>query len=75
MYEGSNLKADNDAELMGALRQGTANSNEALKELASQCPTVTPFWWGIWVMLRVSPKQQPLSDSPLPSVLVSQRLC
>ena len=79
MYEGSSLKADNDAELIGALKQGAAISHEAMSELASNCPTVTPFWWGIWVMLRLSPPLlpnsaqagQPLPSFPLPSVLLS----
>ena len=59
MYEGSTLKAGNDAEVKGALRQGTARLNEAVAEVASQCSTVTPFWWGIWVMLRVTPFHPP----------------
>ena len=59
MYEGSTLKAGNDAEVKGALRQGNAQSTEAMAEVASQHATVTPFWWGIWVMLRVSPFHLP----------------
>ena len=57
MYEGSILKTGNDAELLGALDQGSARSDQATAEVASpgQRATGTPCWWGIWVMLRVSP--------------------
>ena len=53
MYEGSELKRANDAELDSALQQHSALRAETLQQLATVQATVTPFWWGLWIMLRV----------------------
>ena len=54
MYEGSSLKAENEKALEGAATLSSTIPPETLAELAVQHATVTPFWWGLWVMLRVS---------------------
>ena len=53
MYEGSALKGANDAELDSALQQRSTLRADTARELAITRETVTPFWWGLWVMLRV----------------------
>ena len=53
MYEGSELKRANDAELDCALQQHSALRAETLAQLATVQATVTPFWWGLWILLRV----------------------
>ena len=53
MYEGSDYSRANNAELDGALQQRSSIRAGALRELAITRATVTPFWWGLWVMLRV----------------------
>lgn len=54
-YETSALKAANDAELDGLLKQSSSLSPASLKELSVKRATVTPFWWALWIMFRVSP--------------------
>ena len=53
MYEGSSLRAGNDAELEATMAQRSTIRRATLAELAIQHATVTPFWWGLWIMLRV----------------------
>ena len=53
MYQNSGLRADNDAELDAAMTQRSTIRRATLAELAVQHATVTPFWWGLWIMLRV----------------------
>jgi len=55
-YETSALKAANDAELDGLLKQSSSLSPASLKELSVKRATVTPFWWALWIMFRVSPE-------------------
>ena len=54
MYEGSDLKRTNEVELDSALQQRSIIKASTMQELAITRATVTPFWWGLWVMLRVS---------------------
>ena len=53
MYEGSSLKAQNDKALEGWMTLSSTIPPKTLAELAVKHATVTPFWWGLWVMLRV----------------------
>lgn len=50
----SDLKARNDAELDGLLQQTSRINPSTLKELSIKRATVTPFWWGLWIMFKVS---------------------
>ena len=63
MYEGSSLRAENDAELESVMTQRSTIRRATLAELAIQHATVTPFWWGLWIMLRVG-----LSSHTTPAV-------
>ena len=53
MYENSSLRSLNLAELDAAMTQRSTIRRATLAELAVQHATVTPFWWGLWIMLRV----------------------
>lgn len=52
MYEASALKAANDEELDGMLKQNSSVNPATLKELSVKRATVTPFWWALWIMFR-----------------------
>ncbi len=54
LYESSELKAANDAELDGLLQQHSTVSPQRLKELSIKRATVTPSWWALWILFRVS---------------------
>jgi hypothetical protein len=62
MYEGSELKSTNDAELDSALQQRSTMRAETTQELSITRETVTPWWFGLFVMLRVRPCRH---ESPL----------
>jgi hypothetical protein len=53
MYEGSELKKANDAELDSALQQHSTLRAETLQQLSIKQATVTPFYWALYTMLRV----------------------
>jgi hypothetical protein len=54
MYNSSALKVRKDAELEGMLQQTSRINARTLKELSIKRETVTPFWWGLWIMFKVS---------------------
>lgn len=51
-YEASALKAANDEELDGMLKQHSSVNPATMKELSVKRATVTPFWWALWIMFR-----------------------
>ena len=75
MYEGSSLKAENDAELEAAMTLSSTIPPETLAELAIKHATVTPFWWGLWVMLRVSPNSLGVALSSWAAVCTKHSNC
>lgn len=53
-YESSDLKAENDAQLKAFM---SASSRDLLSEglqaeLSTLSSTVTPWWWGLWILFR-----------------------
>ena len=68
-YEESALKRSNDEELEAVLQQRSSLNKDTLKELSVTQATVTPFWWALFIMIKV--RCRPPSYIPIDACLWS----